>query len=379
MKTDNNDIAISGAGIGGLTLAIALRRLGVDFSIYDKADTFEPIGYGIQITPNAVRVLHALGLADELAAIGNICERIAIRNLKDDKPLLSWNIGSDVPYYQCLRSDLHRLLYQQLSTKVAINYSSSITSINDVEQNCLVASDGVHSQIRRNLYPKQQAQFSGYVAYRAVVPFEACFTELKNQTTVWLSEDQHIVVYPVGRDNVINIALVAKQKEVVGDSWVQAVDNDEILQRFKSSNGLINDLLLHLKNQNPQSYCWGLFDYKPLPGWYADKQVLLGDAAHPMLPFMAQGAAMAIEDAWVLAESLAKEYDFQTACLHYQSMRYQRASKVQKLSRKNAAAFHASGLVKYGRNTVFKLIQTIQPQLMNYKTRFLYDYDVTKC
>jgi len=176
-----NSLSIVGAGIGGLAAAIALQQKGIDVSILDQAPSFEPIGYGIQLTPNAVSVLQELGLAEQLASIGNVCERISIRDFKSDKPLLSWKIQNKLPYYQCLRSDLHAMLYQYFGED-KIQYGQNIQQRSDVASDFVIAADGVHSKLRQAMFPDYAALYSGYIAYRAVVPYDERFAELKNTT-----------------------------------------------------------------------------------------------------------------------------------------------------------------------------------------------------
>lgn len=370
-------IAIAGAGIGGLCLANCLQEQGLDFHIYEKANELTTAGYGIQLSPNAVQVLNHLKLTNKLAEVSHQCQRFTLHNLANDKVLVSWEFENELPYFQCLRSDLHKILADRIPAE-KISFGRSIESCQMVKETKVVGADGVHSLIRKRLNPSYVAAHSGYNAYRMVLDVDP---EKKYEldyylqsTSVWLGRDKHIVVYPVAAGQQVNCVFITKSSEKLKENWVDEVDISELFRLFKSDSRHINYLLKQIKQQNKPVYRWGLLDHTVLPKWHDDKHVLLGDAAHPTLPFMAQGAAMAIEDAYVFAQCLSNYPSFNKASAAYQRKRKLRTAKIQDISRKNAEIFHAIGVKKLGRNLFFSLAKMVNPQLMQQRTNWIYNH-----
>jgi salicylate hydroxylase len=202
VKTMSDQIAIIGSGIGGLTLGCALSQRGIDYQLYEQAESFEALGYGLQVSPNVVRVLHKLGLETPLKQISHLCQGFELRSFSSDEILAQWQLKSQVPYYQCRRSDLHQLLFDALPDKNKIYFSHHLSSFQQQEKSlilnfsqqpsitakAMIAADGVRSQVRKTLFAKSQVKYSGYTAFRAILPFTSNYNYLLGKAIVWMGE-----------------------------------------------------------------------------------------------------------------------------------------------------------------------------------------------
>ncbi|MGK7933008.1 MAG: FAD-dependent monooxygenase [Microcystaceae cyanobacterium] len=389
----SDKIAIIGSGIGGLTLACALSKKGIDYQLYEQADSFEALGYGIQVSPNVVRVLHELGLEKPLKDISHLCQGFELRSFSSDEILAQWKLNSQVPYYQCRRADLHQLLFDSLPDKNKICFSHRLSSFQQEEKSlvlnfsqqksvttkAMVAADGVRSQIRKTFFAQSQVRYAGYTAFRAILPFKSHYNYILGKAMVWMGEDHHVVVYPNGsQQEWINVVLVLKNKNWNEEGWSILADKNTVAKNFNNQSSLLKKILDDIVASPEPCLKWGLFLHEPLPYWSKGNITLLGDAAHPMLPFQAQGAAMAIEDAYILATCLAQAKEIKTAFVNYQTIRLQRTANVQKVSRKNADVFHASGLTAIARDNVFRILSQLNPNFFNQRSAWIYDYDVSK-
>ncbi|MBE9221642.1 FAD-dependent monooxygenase [Cyanobacterium stanieri LEGE 03274] len=383
-------IAIIGAGIGGLTLALALEKKGIDFHLYEQANSFEALGYGLQLSPNVVRILQDLGMGKELEAISHRCLGFELRSFETDRTLAQWKLDSDTPYYQCRRADLHQLLYNSLQNKNKISFAQKLQSYqvkdeqitlnfqnqDSVKVFALVGADGVRSHVRKTLFPQEKPQYAGYAAYRAILPFKTEYHSLMDKATVWMGENHHVVAYPNGNQNPwLNLVLVVKNAQWQEQGWTIPADKQEIAKSFQNKSKLLNTILTDLVSNPEPCYKWGLFDHQPLPFWTQGKITLLGDSAHPLLPFQAQGAAMAMEDAYILARCIDQKNTIEEAFIKYQDLRLKRTAKVQQTSRNNADIFHATGIKAMVRDMGLGLISMVNGQLLNQKTAWIYNYN----
>lgn len=391
------EIIIIGAGIAGLTLARALQSKGIDFQIYEQANSFEALGYGIQVSPNVVRVLQKLGLSQQLEAISHRCFRFQLRSFHGDNHIASWYLNQYTPYYQCRRADLHELLFNSIEDKSRLHFAQklagyeqkgddlSFSLVNNPQQysaQAIIGADGAHSTVRMSLFPDYKPTYAGYFAFRSILPFMDKYLPLWGKATVWMGKNHHVVAYPNHNQQLgqswLNLVLVVKEETWQEGGWALEADKQEIIARFGNKSALLDEILTDLLNTPEKCYKWGLFTHQPLPFWSKGKVTLLGDASHPMLPFQAQGAGMAIEDAYCLAHFISEEKDIEIAFFKYQQLRQKRATKVQQTSRKNAEIFHASGLKALVRNLALNTVSNIYPSLINLKTAWIYDYDLTK-
>lgn len=343
---------IVGGGIGGLAAAIALRQTGWSVQVIERAEQFGEVGAGVQLGPNATRVLTRLGLGEKLDQIAVAPEAVRFLRWADDAVLTEWptkellgRFGS--PYYTLYRPDLIEMLAaaqpsedMMLGTEVtdvsATPGGAAVSTADGrrLEADLVLGCDGIHSTVRSRAIGDAPARFSGMCAYRAVVPSDGVEHTVRN----WLGPDRHLVAYPVGRDSrYLNLVCVDTASEWRTESWTAPGDPDELRNAFKGWSPEVTSLLDRVAEP---IYRWGLYDREPLPTWLASAVALVGDACHPMLPFMAQGAAQAIEDAAVLAQCLAGGADLGAALRRYEQIRLPRASRIQRLSYDNNVVYH---------------------------------------
>jgi salicylate hydroxylase len=357
-------IAIAGAGIGGLTAAVALRRDGHSVTVYEQASTLSEIGAGIQLSPNATRVLAWLGLLDEIERIAVEPARGDLRRWKDGSILVSQPLGADVrerygfPYFHVHRADLHEILLRaandgelRLGHKVAgvestgtdETGSGATVVFEDGSRSepvdLLVGADGIHSAVRRLLFGNESPRFSGNAVWRGLVHHASvAHLDLPVHSHAFLGPGMHFVAYYVSSGRYVNWVGVAPTQTWNRESWTEPGEFDDAVADFDGWCPTVTGLIAAMQGQ--PIYRWALFDRDPLPEWGRGPVTLLGDACHPMLPFMAQGAAQAIEDAAVLTGCLAQTDDPVGAARRYEDLRRDRTAKVQLTARRNEVMFH---------------------------------------
>jgi salicylate hydroxylase len=343
---------IVGGGVGGLTAAIALRQIGWSVQVLERAEQFGEVGAGVQLGPNATRVLKRLGLGEKLDEIAVAPEAVRFLRWADDAVLTEWKIPEllrqfGAPYYTLYRPDLIEMLAaaqpsedMMLGTEVtdvsATPGGAAVSTADGtrLEADLVLGCDGIHSTVRSRAIGDVPARFSGMCAYRAVVPNDGVEQLVRN----WMGPDRHLVAYPVGRGGrYLNLVCVDTASDWRTESWTAPGDPDELRNAFKGWSPELTSLLDRVAGP---IYRWGLYDREPLPTWLAWAIALLGDACHPMLPFMAQGAAQAIEDAGALAQCLAGGADLGDALRRYEQLRLPRASRIQRLSYDNNVVYH---------------------------------------
>ena len=350
-------IGIIGGGVGGLTAAASLLRAGFDVQVYEQAGTLGEVGAGINIGPNASRILHRLGIADELGRTGVKPASFDQRRWDDGRILLRSPLGEAVekafgaPYYTFHRRDLHRALANAIPadrTHLAHRFTHLMDHGDRVEAyfengasisvDALIGADGIHSVVRHALFGPEKPRFTGCVAYRGMVPsnhLRHLDLELTNQ--IWMGPNAHFVHYFVSAGRLVNFVAITEQDSWLGESWVDRGEVADVLAAFQGWH----DQVLSIIGAADETYKWALFDRSPLQSWSAGRITLLGDACHPMLPFMGQGGAQAIEDGATLTTCLLKFLNDIPAALHlYEQLRLPRASRLQGLSATNKIRFH---------------------------------------
>jgi salicylate hydroxylase len=349
-------IAIIGAGLGGLATALFLRQAGLNPIVYEHANELREVGAGIVVSPNMVRPLHKLGLADKLAAFAVRLEAAwEFRRWKDGQVLSVQPMGQEcvrlygADCYVAHRADLLTLLLQPLPRDllrldhrcVGVEQDDSEAQLTFVNRNgarmtatadVVIGADGIHSAVRRLVAPTENARFSGLCAFRCLVPAEhAPEMALRPVQTLWLGPGRHFVHYPISAGRTINVVAIVPAGAWRTESWTADGEIADLLTEFKGWDERLRQLIASASSTKR----WALYDRAPLERWTRGRVTLLGDAAHAMLPFFAQGAAQAIEDAAVLSACLgtADRSSAALALQRYEAIRRPRASQVQVMSR----------------------------------------------
>ncbi len=376
----SRSIVIAGAGIGGLTSALTLARAGFRAVILEQADRLEETGAGIQLAPNASRILLELGLGERLRPHVVAPESIVIRRARDGRQIIRLQLGASAearygaPYWVIHRGDLQAVLVEalqatpdvelRLGTKVEdfAVHANGVTvtargraGAHDEHGIALVGADGLWSTVRRK-FSHRPPLFGRRTAWRAVVAADKVPAQWRDpSTSLWLGHDAHLVHYPVKGGRAINIVAITRD-DIQLPGWSTGDSREVLLHRFSDWDRTARDLLAA-----PESWLkWSLHDLLPLRHWGRGPVTLLGDAAHPMFPFLAQGGAMAIEDAKVLAACLgatAEAAEAPDATLRqYERLRQARTANVQRQARQNSTIYHLAGPAAVARNLALGLI-----------------------
>ncbi len=353
---------IAGAGLGGLLAALTLSRAGATVRVFEKAGTLGEVGAGIQLSPNAMHVARDLGVEAQIVAAGFEPKAAVIRNSRTGKRYVDAPLGAvcreryGAPYIHIHRADLHAILLEAAITAGAtIDTDTTVegyeTDDHSVrlhlsggrvsEADLLIGADGLRSKVREAMLGAEDPDFTGQVAWRGVVPTAELPPGLiEPDATVWVGENRHLVTYYLRGGELINFVAVEERSDWREESWTRPGDLNELRAAFGDWHPAVATLI----DKVDQSFLWALFDRKPLARWTDGRVALLGDACHPMLPFMAQGAAMAFEDAYVLARCVAENEDTSEALRWYAALRKPRTTTIQTRARENAAMFHLDGI-----------------------------------
>jgi salicylate hydroxylase len=351
-------IAVVGGGIGGLAAALSLLRAGFDAHVYEQTHALTEAGAGIQVSPNATRILHGLGLADALARTAVRLEAIHQRRWEDGRTLLRSPLGKTVedafgfPHYQCHRADLLFALAGALPPE-RLHVGHRLVGLTDqgdrvearfengdrVAADILVGADGIHSVVRGILLGPENPRFTGCVAYRGMVPAERIADlDLESTSEVWMGPGRHFIHYFVSSKRLLNFVALMDAESWQRESWTDRGNLADVIAAYRGWHPQVRAII----GAADETFIWALFDRAPLPRWSVGRATLLGDACHPMLPFMAQGAAQAIEDGATLAACLARfgTHDVAASLKGYEALRLPRASRLQAMSALNKQRFH---------------------------------------
>jgi 2-polyprenyl-6-methoxyphenol hydroxylase-like FAD-dependent oxidoreductase len=362
-------VLIAGGGIGGLSTAIALARAGFDSTILERSSFTEESGAGIQLGPNATRLLAGLGVLDALSPSAFTPEMIFLFDGVSGRKLTTVPLGAHAerrygaPYLTLHRADLHaglRTVADSLAPVTltpgfdvaGIEASGETVAVANIdgtmmEGGPLIGADGLWSTVRKTVSPHAHLHFSGHTAFRALLPLSGLPSPFNAPVVgLWLGPKAHLVHYPVRGGEALNVVAVI---EGGGDAqgWNRAGDRDSLLSGFtrwcKESKSLLE--------QVGSWRAWSLYRLSPLASWSRGPITLLGDAAHPVLPYLAQGAALAIEDAAAIAGALATQpHDPASAFAQYEALRRPRATRLQRTSRRFGWIYHLRGPARFARN-----------------------------
>ena len=392
-------VVVAGAGIGGLTASLALAAKGFRVVIIEIAERLEEAGAGLQLSPNASRTLIGLGLQTRLSTRAIVPEAVSIMSARHGGEICRLPLGEAAasregePYWVVHRAGLQAALLEQvrenpdIELRLGAAIEDASSQANGVTVNfrdgtirrqetawALIGADGVWSALRNQLFPDAKPLFSGLIAWRGTIEAAQLPREMTaRRVQLWMGPDAHLVAYPISGGRQINMVAV------VPDVWSQpgwSVSGDaaDIKRRFAQARWSEPARMMIGAVESWRK--WALFTIPPLPAWHRDATALLGDAAHAMLPFAAQGAGMAIEDAAVLAHCLGEAADESAddaaaALARYTGLRRTRVARIQKLAQRNGRIFHLKGAAALARDLA---IRTMGPQRMLARQNWIYDW-----
>jgi salicylate hydroxylase len=380
-----NTMIIAGGGIGGLAAALACGQAGARPQVLERAATFSEVGAGIQMGPNVTRTLHAWGLAEDLKEIGFVPRKLDAKDTQTGQIIGTLRLGQrsldtyGAPYFTVHRADLHRVFLkkimssgqaelrldsevqglQQNADGIQISGTNLPASLTELSKSAaMVGADGLWSKTRQFVVPPTAPRVTGLLAYRALVPMQSIPEKLRLQdVNVWVGPRVHAVLYPVKCGEYLNLVVVVQGPPPASlDDWDHAGNKQDL----EAAMGPIHVDLRNMLAAVPAWRLWPLCDRPPIKGPHEmakGRIALLGDAAHPMRPFLAQGAGMAIEDAAELARSWARaDLQVEDRLQMYAQARWARNAQVQQRSIRNGQIFHLQGPLRWGRNAAMKLL-----------------------
>ena len=387
-----HDAMVVGGGIGGLACALALGRAGLSIQVLEQASAFGEVGAGLQLGPNAVRVLAHWGLSDALNACAAFPEALQVRDARDGARLGRLGLGPQVrdrygqSYATLHRADLHALLLQAVRqlpqvnvalntcvagyTEIAEGVRVSGEDTTEYAARALIGADGLWSRVRSQLLGAQPVRASGHLAYRGMVQSADLPAALRAPlVTAWLGPRLHVVHYPVRQGDGFNVVVVVQGVLGHGHGGAIGADPQSWTHQahavdLRRTLGPAHADLLQMVDAVPHWTLWPLNDRPPIAGPQAHARgrvALLGDAAHPLRPYLAQGAAMALEDAWTLGRLVeshpaGSEIDWPKLFQRFAHTRWARNARVQRRSQRNGSIFHASGALRWGRDAAMALL-----------------------
>ena len=377
-------ILIAGGGIGGLAAALAGARAGCSVELFERADAFTEVGAGVQLGPNVVRRLDAWGLLGALQAVAAFPDRLQVRSARDGRELASLRLGDTATlrygaaYATIHRADLHGLLLAAVRMREQAALHTGRAVLRHAQEGggvavelaggaraegcALIGADGLRSGTRAQLLGEAPTRASGHLAYRAVVRQADLPQALRSQdVTAWLGPRLHVVQYPLRRGELLNVVAIRHGEPPADlDTWDHAPNAQELEAALARTCAPLQALIRAVPHAGAGWRLWPLLDRPPVAGPHEMARgcvALLGDAAHPMRPYLAQGAGMAIEDAVELEHALGlQDLDLPGRLRRYAEHRWQRNARVQERARRNGAIFHATGPVRWGRDAALRML-----------------------
>jgi salicylate hydroxylase len=390
----NPRVAVIGAGIGGITAAVAMRQRNIEVDVYEQSAAIGEIGAGVTLSPNAIKAYRALGLEAQIAAIGYESDYQLVR---------SWNTGNVIsqvfrkgvyqkefgaPYLSVHRADLIEVLHRRLPDRTVhlaarcVEVETGNTGARarfadgtEIEADIIVGADGIHSAVRRSLFGPEAPRFTGSVCWRGLVPIDALPSGLIGKDlTMYMGPRSHVIHFMVRAGKLINFVAHVETDAWTQESWTQECDRAEVMETFAGWHAPLRQLL----GCAERYYKWALYDRDPIAHWSKGRATLLGDAAHAMLPHIGQGACMAIEDGYALAAVIAQMPDeLGDALRHYERLRLPRTRRAVLESRARGNEMHlTSRWAQWKRNLKMALQHRIGGDKTGIQLGSFYAYDV---
>jgi salicylate hydroxylase len=387
-------VAIVGAGIGGLTAAVAMHRRDIEVSVYEQSPQIAEIGAGVSLSPNAIKAFRALGLDEHIAAIGFESDNQIVRAW-DSGDTLSRVFRKGVyqkefgaPYLSAHRADLVEVLRRQLPDSV-FHLNTRCTGVEtdgnggrarfadgtEIDADLIVGADGIRSAVRQSLFGHDAPRFTGSVCWRGLVPLDALPPGLiSTDLTLYMGPRSHVIHFMVRRGTLINFVAHVETDAWTHESWTQECERSEVMQAFAGWH----EPLLRLLGSSDRYYKWALYDRDPLESWSKGRATLLGDAAHAMLPHIGQGACMAIEDGYALADLVAQHPDnLAEALRQYERLRVPRTRRAVLEARARGKEMHlTSKWAQIKRNIRMAFQHRLGGDKTGLKLSEFYEYDV---
>jgi salicylate hydroxylase len=391
----SGQVAIVGAGIGGLTAALALLRQGIDVTVYEQAPELKELGAGVQISPNGTKVLYALGLGPQIEKVGVVVAGKEIRLWSTGQTWKLFDLGAECverygsPFTMFHRGDLHKVLLDAIrglkqDAVVLAHKCTSVAQTGDTvmmtfdnggsaNAAIVIGADGVQSRVRGALWGADRPEFTGIVAWRGLIPRDQVPAGVKMDVgTNWVGPGGHVVQYPVRGGTLLNFVGLLERDDWRVESWTMQGSKDEFANDFRKWNPKIHECIRAVDTP----FKWALFARPPMETWIKGRVALLGDACHSMLPMLAQGAVMALEDGVVLARCL-KKYGIGTDALQaYETARMARANRTVERSAENGRRFHNPELASAEGAEAY-VTREWQPDKVRARYDWLFTYDAT--
>jgi salicylate hydroxylase len=389
-------VIIAGAGVAGLVTALSLHQRGVTFHLYEQVAQLAEVGAGLQLSPNGTRVLIDLGLEASMREVVCEAERKEVRHGLSGQTWKLFDLGQDCrdrfgsPYWFVHRGDLQQVLFRALRERACESITVGVgvhgfTPLGDHVQvqlsdgrsvlaSAVLGCDGVHSRLRNAMVPDDPVQFTGLMAWRGLVPMQTLPPHLRvTQThaigTNWVGPGAHVITYPLRRAQLMNVVGIIERDDWHHESWNQTGSHDELLADFAAWHADVHSLMRSIE----QPFKWALLGRPPLRQHTQGRMALMGDAAHPTLPFLAQGANMAIEDGAIMARCLCEAPVVQ-ALLTYEQARLGRTTLIVNRSLENAGRFHHPALADVDRAPAY-ISAEWQPDKVRTRYDWLFQYD----
>lgn len=388
-------VAIIGGGIGGLATALALHLRGIEAKVYEKTSSLSEIGAGLNLSPNALKAFRSLGVEDAAIDFGFQSPDQVIRSWRSGRVIArQQRSGNVVERYGAEFLSIHRAdlvdIFAAALPDSCVHLSADCIGTetrgdvamarfadeSEIEADIIIGADGLHSVVRESLFGHIEPTFTGCICWRGMAPVEAV-SHMPGalEMTAWWGPHGHVVHYPVRRGELINFVAHIDSDAWTEESWTHECDRSEMMETY----GKWNENLLRLIESSDLYYKWALFDRAPLESWGKGRVTLLGDSAHPMLPYLGQGACMAVEDGIVLAEAVKRSPDdLALALSDYERLRKPRSTQAQLGSRHRAKENHlVSPFARLKRDVRIAFRNRFGTDKSPTRADWLYDYDAS--